>query len=110
MSLPLVDISLGGCIMSCSQFEKAAGRELSKKWKESLHVTGEGEGSKATLASWLRRESLKYGDTVVGRKVWVCWCADSNFYLATVVEYNRESGKHKVRTAMQTVFCTACEL
>lgn len=43
---PLVDVSQGGCIMTCSQFEKAAGRELSKKWKESIHVIGEGEGSK----------------------------------------------------------------
>ena len=31
--LPLVDVSAGGCIMSASQFERAAGRELSKKWK-----------------------------------------------------------------------------
>lgn len=45
-SAPLIDIAQGGCIMTCSQFEKAAGRELSKKWKESIHVVGEGEGSK----------------------------------------------------------------
>ena len=30
-NLPLVDVSQGGCIMTCSHFEKAAGRELSKK-------------------------------------------------------------------------------
>lgn len=48
---PLVDISQGGCIMTCSQFEKAAGRELSKKWKESIHVIGEGEGSKVWVVS-----------------------------------------------------------
>ena len=29
--LPMVDVSQGGCIMTCSHFEKAAGRELSKK-------------------------------------------------------------------------------
>ena len=29
-----MDVSNGGCILSCSQFEKCAGRELSKKWKE----------------------------------------------------------------------------
>ena len=29
-----VDVAQGGCILSCSQFEKCAGRELSKKWKE----------------------------------------------------------------------------
>ena len=33
-SLPPVDYTQGGCVLSCSQFEKCAGRELSKKWKE----------------------------------------------------------------------------
>lgn len=33
-ALPPVDHGQGGCILSCSQFEKCAGRELSKKWKE----------------------------------------------------------------------------
>ena len=51
-NLPLIDVQLGGCIMTCSQFEKFAGRELSKKWKESIHVVGEGEGSRATLLAW----------------------------------------------------------
>ena len=30
-NLPMIDIMQGGCIMTCSHFEKAAGRELSKK-------------------------------------------------------------------------------
>ena len=34
MGLAPVDVAQGGCILSCSQFEKCAGRELSKKWKE----------------------------------------------------------------------------
>jgi SAND domain len=47
---PLVDVSFGGSILTCSAFEKAAGRELSKKWKESIHVAGEGEVSSAAGA------------------------------------------------------------
>ena len=34
VGLAPVDVAQGGCILSCSQFEKCAGRELSKKWKE----------------------------------------------------------------------------
>ena len=30
-NLPMIDVMQGGCIMTCSHFEKAAGRELSKK-------------------------------------------------------------------------------
>lgn len=98
--LPLVDVSLGGCMMTCSQFEKAAGRELSKKWKESIHVAGEGEGSKATLAAWLRRKAdADFGQMVVGRAVWVCWCTTAQHYRAVVFSYSRENGKHKVRYA-----------
>lgn len=97
-SMPLVDVSQGGCIMTCSQFEKAAGRELSKKWKESIHVVGEGEGSKATLVSWLkRRADALYGPEVVGGNVWICVCADAEYYLASIMSYSKENGKHKVR-------------
>lgn len=97
-SLPPIDHSQGGCIMSCSQFEKVAGRELSKKWKESIHVAGEGEGSKATLVAWLkRRADADFGFDVVGKSVWVCWCADADYYKGTIISYIRESGKHKVR-------------
>ncbi|KAK9814147.1 hypothetical protein WJX72_001276 [[Myrmecia] bisecta] len=96
--LPLKDASQGGCIMSCSQFEKAAGRELSKKWKESIHVTGEGEGSRATLVSWLKRRTLAmYGEGVVGKSVWVCWSADVETYQGTIISFSKDNGKHKVR-------------
>ncbi|KAA6424087.1 MAG: SMCA5 SWI SNF related matrix associated act (ISS) [Trebouxia sp. A1-2] len=95
--LPLIDASQGGCIMSCSHFERAAGRELSKKWKESIHVVGEGEGSKATLLAWLKRQADAMAPDVVGSSVWVCWCNEAEFYHGTVVSFNRESGKHKVR-------------
>lgn len=96
--LPLVDASLGGCIMTCSQFERCAGRELSKKWKESIHVVGEGEGSRATLLAWLKRRAEQdFGAGVVGKKVWVCWCADAEYYQGTVMSYNREGGKHTVQ-------------
>ncbi len=45
------------------------------RWKESIHVSGEGEGSKATLVAWLkRRAEADFGHGVVGRNVWVCWC------------------------------------
>ncbi|KAK9816600.1 hypothetical protein WJX72_002598 [[Myrmecia] bisecta] len=96
--LPLKHASQGGCIMSCYQFEKAAGRELSKKWKESIHVTGEGEGSRATLVSWLKRRTLAmYGEGVVGKSVWVCWSADVETYLGTIISFSEDNGKHKVR-------------
>lgn len=111
-----MDISQGGCIMTCSQFEKAAGRELSKKWKESIHVVGEGEGSKvpivgtdflpqcdtppptqATLVSWLKRQAeVQYGDRVVGQQAWVCWASDGQYYRATILSYSKHNGKHKV--------------
>lgn len=95
--LPLVDVCHGGCILTCSQFEKTAGRELSKKWKESIHVAGEGEGSKATLVSWLKRTADRdFGQAVVGKRVWVCWCSDADYYPASIVSYNKENGKHKV--------------
>jgi len=96
--LPLIDVSLGGCIMTCSQFERFAGRELSKKWKESIHVVGEGEGSRATLLSWLKRKAEQdFGALVVGKQIWVCWCADAEYYQGTIVAYNREGGKHTVQ-------------
>jgi len=96
--LPLIDVSLGGCIMTCSQFERYAGRELSKKWKESIHVVGEGEGSRATLLSWLKRKAEQdFGAQVVGKQIWVCWCADAEYYQGTIVSYNREGGKHTVQ-------------
>ncbi|KAL0039756.1 hypothetical protein WJX77_006974 [Trebouxia sp. C0004] len=95
--MPLIDASQGGCIMSCSHFERAAGRELSKKWKESIHVVGEGEGSKATLLAWLKRQADAMAPDIVGSSVWVCWCNEAEFYHGTVVSFNKESGKHKVR-------------
>ncbi len=82
--------------MSCSHFERAAGRELSKKWKESIHVVGEGEGSKATLLAWLKRQADAMAPDIVGSSVWVCWCNEAEFYHGTVVSFNKESGKHKV--------------
>ena len=94
--LPLVDASLGGCVMSCSHFERAAGRELSKKWKESIHVVGEGEGSKATLLAWLKRQAETIAPDVVGAPVWVCWCNEAEYRRGTIVSFNRDSGKHKV--------------
>ena len=94
--LPLVDVSQGGCIMSCSHFERAAGRELSKKWKESIHVVGEGEGSKATLLAWLKRQADAMSPDIVGSSVWICWCNEGEYRQGTVVSVNRESGKHKV--------------
>ena len=94
--LPLVDANQGGCIMSCSHFERAAGRELSKKWKESIHVVGEGEGSKATLLAWLKRQADAMAPEIVGTSVWVCWCNEADFHQGTIVSFNRESGRHKV--------------
>lgn len=94
--LPLIDANQGGCIMSCSHFERAAGRELSKKWKESIHVVGEGEGSKATLLAWLKRQAEAMSPDIVGNHVWVCWCNEADFYHGTILSFNRESGKHKV--------------
>ncbi|GAB4819988.1 hypothetical protein N2152v2_007034 [Parachlorella kessleri] len=98
VGLPLIDISLGGCVMTCSQFEKAAGRELSKKWKESIHVLGEGVGSMSTLISWMKRRAAQdFGAQVVGKSVWVCWCGDSDFYQGRIASYSRETGKHVVQ-------------
>jgi hypothetical protein len=69
------------------------------RWKESIHVAGEGEGSKATLVSWLkRRAEADFGAAVVGCHVWVCWCADAEYYMGEIISYSRENGKHKVRT------------
>ena len=94
--LPMVDANQGGCIMSCSHFERAAGRELSKKWKESIHVVGEGEGSKATLLAWLKRQAEAMSPDIIGSAVWVCWCNEADFYHGTILSFNKESGKHKV--------------
>ena len=77
-------------------FERAAGRELSKKWKESIHVVGEGEGSKATLLAWLKRQADAMSQDLIGSPVWVCWCNEAEFYQGTIVSFNKESGKHKV--------------
>lgn len=104
VGLPLVDVALGGCIMTCSQFERVAGRELSKKWKESIHVVGEGEGSRATLLSWLKRRGERdFGDAVVGKRVWVCWCADAEYYQGTIISYSRDTGKHSVQYTSRLV-------
>ena len=68
-----------------------------RRWKESIHVAGEGEGSKATLVAWLkRRAEADWGAGAVGKHVWVCWCADAEYYRAQVVSYNKDTGKHKV--------------
>ena len=61
-------------------------------------MAGEGEGSKATLLAWLkRRAEADWGAGVVGKHVWVCWCADAEYYRAQVLSYNKDTGKHKVR-------------
>lgn len=71
----------------------------------SIHVTGEGEGSKATLIAWLkRRAAQQYGQKVVGQHVWVCWCADATYYKGLITHYSPETGKHKVSRA-----CLAAE-
>ncbi len=81
-------------------FWQNAGRELSKKWKESIHVAGEGEGSKATLIAWLKRKAEReYGDGVLGRPVWVCSPQTGDYLQGTVREYMRDTGKHKVTHA-----------
>ena len=103
--LPMVDANQGGCIMSCSHFERAAGRELSKKWKESIHVVGEGEGSKATLLAWLKRQAEAMSPDIIGRAVWVCWCNEADFYHCTILSFNKESGKHKVCTFSLVCTC-----
>lgn len=107
--LPLIDANLGGCIMSCSHFERAAGRELSKKWKESIHVVGEGEGSKATLLAWLKRRADAMSPDIVGSLVWVCWCNEAESYQGTIVSFNRESGKHKVCSAHTVAHSVSCQ-
>lgn len=95
---PNIDVSAGGCIMSCSQFERAAGRELSKKWKESIHVVAQVDGTKSTLIAWLKRLAEEmYGDRIIGHAVWVCWPADAEWYQGTIIAYSRETGKHTVR-------------
>ena len=85
--------------MTCSQFERVAGRELSKKWKESIHVEGDGEqGSRSTLLSWLKRHAeVDFGAAVVGKPVWICWLADAEYYQGTVTGFNRSSGKHEIQ-------------
>jgi hypothetical protein len=40
-SLPSVDIRYGRSLMGCSYFEKIAGREPCKKWKESIFWVGD---------------------------------------------------------------------
>jgi hypothetical protein len=109
---PLVEIGYGGCMMTCSHFERISGRELSKKWKESIHVirqepgdgSEEGKGSptmKLTMLKWLKEkaDSDVYGQNIVGKKIWVCWCADSRYYPGTVIEYKKSTGKHVVSYA-----------
>ena len=104
--LPLVDVAYGGCMMTCSHFERISGRELSKKWKESIHVVlsnskkSQKPGQKMTMYKWLKQEAARedlYGDGIVGKKIWVCWFADARFYQGTVVEYKKASGKHVVQ-------------
>lgn len=79
---------------------QAAGRELSKKWKESIHVVGEGEGSKATLISWLKRRAEQdFGEAVQGRHVWICFPQEGEYLQAVIGPFIRETGKHKVPPA-----------
>ncbi|KFM26063.1 hypothetical protein F751_6214 [Auxenochlorella protothecoides] len=95
--LPDTDIGTGGRIMTCSQFERVAGRELSKKWKESIHVVGCGEGSRATLLSWLKcAAEARFGAGVVGEDVCVCWTSDGKLHRGRITGYSRDSGKHRV--------------
>ena len=70
----------------------------------SIHVSGEGEGSKATLIAWLKRQAtLRFGQQVVGRHVWVCWLTDAVFYKGLILTFSPETGKHKARAGL---FCT----
>ena len=63
----------------------------------SIHVNGEGEGSKATLIAWLKRRAAQdFGHGVVGKPVWICWCADAQFYRGTITYFNPDTGKHQV--------------
>lgn len=69
-------------------------------------MAGEGEGSKATLVAWLKRHAESdFGATVVGRHVWICWCADAENYWAQIVSYNRDTGKHKVGSCAVLTWC-----
>ena len=112
VGLPLVDIGYGGCMMTCSHFERISGRELSKKWKESINVIEQELGKrfeednspptmKLTMLKWLKEkaDSDAYGYNIVGKKIWVCWCADSRYYPGTVSEYKKSTGKHVVAYA-----------
>lgn len=50
------------------------------------------------MLGWLKRMSAKmYGASVVGKRVWVCWCADAKYYQGTIVGYNPSTGKHMVQ-------------
>ena len=70
-------------------------------------MTGEGEGSKATLIAWLkRRAAQQYGQRVVGQHVWVCWCADATFYKGLITHYSPEAGKHKVTSGGPLPACS----
>jgi len=117
-------VSENGRVMKCSEFERAAGRELSKKWKESIHVlppsplppppsldqnnntplhtsslntSSLSSYKSSTLLSWLKERAAKdYGEEVVGRTIWVCWPVDADYYQGTVTAYLQESGKHRV--------------
>ena len=69
----------------------------------SIHVHGDGEGSKATLIAWLKRRAAHdYGHAVVGKPVWICWCADAQFYRGTITHFNPDTGKHQVRAPTST--------
>jgi len=55
--LPMVDVSQGGCIMTCSHFEKAAGRELSKKCaRHSIWLPEFGRQSEGANSAMLKFE------------------------------------------------------
>jgi hypothetical protein len=83
----LRDVKDGGCVMTCAAFEKRAGRELSKKWKESIHVLGH-DGSRATLITWLRRQASRwYGDQVIGKTCWIRWFSDGEVRKSGFLEF-----------------------
>ena len=61
--------------MTCVQFEKQAGRELSKKWKESIHILDEpSTGFHGSLITWLQRQAAYLGEQVFGLPCWIRWC------------------------------------
>ena len=63
-----MDVAQGGCILSCSQFEKCAGRELSKKWKERC------DGQLACIVHISNPGLSKHGLCLLAGPVQCCTC------------------------------------